>query len=250
MAINDESLRHSRLLIPALMRVARLYGLPTYRGLEKNERGDIAYDPFFKDKCAIEHLRVYPEVLILYEQTRVIEQKTDLACEISKLVKELIDKIVDKIDEQFQENRGGLKDNTENVIIDDKALALGIISYIQSKNPKDIQIWGNMCKSGACINCREVGGWSYQVKTDRMMFGENTWVAEGNSEFLDKVRKFIEAEAKNESNLAEVAKIESLRREYSRIISALRSLVQTLIHDIKQGNPLKGECEICSKVKQ
>lgn len=250
--MQEKSLQHSRLLIPALMRVARLYGLPSYRGRERIETADISYNPFFKDKCALEHLRAYPEILVLFEQVRLIEQKNaDFIPELGEILGGLIDRTVEKLKTQFGENAlhpriAIVSVAPQNIILDEIALASGIIDQIQSKNPLDIRIW-RVCALGACERCNAPGADHSLCLTNAMYFGEDAKIAEGDLDFLEEVRKFVAIEVKDESNIAAVAKIETLRSEYSQTISSLRTLVSKLIFDIESGVPLKGECSICSR---
>lgn len=235
----DKSLKHSRLLIPALIRIARLYGLPSYRRREVIETADISYDPFFKDKCALEHLRAYPEILEHYEQVTRIEEKADFIPQLGEALKDLLGKIVEKLKNRFGEvvDNWGNRDSSGYI---GHFLASAIVSRMLQINTEFLYIQPG-CKSGHCTPCY---GWPNNEKS-YVLGIEGIIYAVGTIDFLEDVRKFFEIEIKDELNLAEVAKFRKLGSEYTAIISSLRTLVRNLIVDIENGIPLKGECGIC-----
>lgn len=235
----DESLKHSRLLILALIRIARLYGLPSYRRREVIETADSSYDPFFKDRCALEHLGAYPEILELYEQVTRIEEKTDSIPELSEALKELHGKIVEKLKNRFGEvvDNWSHRDSSGYIGVH---LASAIISRMVQNNTELLYIQPG-CKSGHCTPCY---GWPNNEKS-YVLGIKGIIYAVGTIDFLEEVRKFFEIEIKDELNLAEVTKSKKLGSEYAAIISSLRILIRNLIVDIENGIPLKGECKIC-----
>jgi hypothetical protein len=250
MVLAVRSLKHSRLLIPALIRIARLYSLPSYRRLEVIETADLSYDPFYKDECAKQHLYAYPETMELYLKVKQIEEKAEYIHIIGAIISDLTAKIVEKAERKFKEESA--QSTNESWVIDQqniiysKTIASTIVSLLLSKTKRKSIIFRG-CKSGACIHCRDnflIPQFHERVQTDFLIFGENIF-AEGTRDFLDMVKEFVEAEFNDENNLIAVAKIESLRSEYVRTINLLRTSIKKLIVDIENYLPLGGKCSIC-----
>jgi hypothetical protein len=182
----EKSLKHSRLLIPALIRIARLYGLPSYRRREVIETADTSYDPFFKDKCVLKHLRAYPEILELYEQVTRIEEKADFIPELDAALKDLLGKIVEKLKKRFGEVVDNWSNRDSSGYIG-HFLASAIISRMLQINTEFIYIQPG-CKSGHCTPCY---GWPNNEKS--FVLGiEGIIYAVGTIDFLEEVRKFFE----------------------------------------------------------
>ena len=246
MTIAETSLKHSRRLIPALIRVARLDCLPSYSRLERVENADAVHDSFYNDRCVVEHLQGYSEIWALYAKVKEIEENSDCTCRICEAMEGFADKIAKRAEKRFE------KETLQKPWVfgpQNKAYAwtLGwaIVSLFQNRKMKLSRFCG--CKSGACVRCMS-GEFGLQfhsrVQTAFLMFRESI-LAEGSHGFLGEVEKFVEAELSDEDNLIEVSKIESIRSEYIRTIRLLRISVKKLIIDIENGVPLKGKCAIC-----
>lgn len=244
--VDKKLLTHSRLLIPALIRIARLYCFPSYRELERIENADCSCDPFFKDKCVQQHLQAYPKVMNLCEQVKLIEEKIELITEKCDAIAFLIDKIADKIKNQFEEkvvNNLYYCDSSMNHV--SVNLASAIVSSMLENEEKRLFIQAG-CESGKCKPCC---GWPNNFKTyalgiENVLDIENFY-AVGSINFLEDVQKFFEDEAINQGNLTTDSKIKTIGNDYSKHISLLRTLVLDIIVNIEKGKPLKGNCALC-----
>jgi hypothetical protein len=243
----EKSLKHSRLLVPALLRIARCdYLRVTYDWLERVEAGDMSYDPFFQDKCALAHFQAYPEACILYEKARTIEQDKKLTTDISEAMKRFIEKIAGKANNKFAETESNLSD-TENVI-HATDLASAIVARLLQINLREDRDFLHIQSVRDLHHCTP---YYQEPKYEKIFVLMNDYVsyAKGALDFVEDVRKFLEVEEKDQVNLAEVANFRKLGSEYATIVSSLRTLVQNLIVDIENGISLKGECETCLEKK-
>jgi hypothetical protein len=241
----EKSLQHSRLLIPALLRIARSdYLRVTYDWLERVEAGDMSYDPFFQDKCALAHLQAYPEEFILYEKARNIEQDKKLTDDIVEAMKRFIERIAEKANNKFAETESNLSD-TENVIYATD-LASAIVARLLQINLKEDRDFVHIQSVRNLHHCTP---YYQEPKYEKLFVLIDDYVsyAKGTSNFVEEVRKFLEDEEKDQVNLAEVAMFRTLGNEYTSILFSLRNLVKNVIMDVERGVSLKGECEICSR---
>jgi hypothetical protein len=240
----NESLKHSRLLVPALLRIARCdYLRVTYDWLKWVEAGDMSYDPFFQDKCALAHLQAYPEACILYEKARTIEQDKKLTTDIVEAMKRFIDRIAEKANKKFGETGSSLS-STENVIYATD-LASAIVACLLQINLKEDS---DFLHIQSVRNLHHCTAYYQEPKYEKIFVLMDDYVsyAKGTLDFVEDVRKFLEVEEKDQVNLSEVAMFRTLGSEYASILFSLRNLVKNVIMDVERGVPLKGECAICS----
>jgi hypothetical protein len=214
----EQALSHSCLLIPALERIAHSDFLADY---ENNI--ETVGSAFFNDKCAIEHLRAYPRLKKLYEQTKTIKKKA----EATKAMNDLDNQIITKLKKQFGETT--VIDSNRTVLVFpeqyiDVTLASKITFQIQSKTPIQSSVYKN-----------------------ELSFG-GSYLAKGDGNFRAKLQLFVENEMVDKYNIKEIAKIEKSKKDGSKVISMLSKEIITLIMKIKHGRPLKGKCAICSGV--
>jgi hypothetical protein len=216
----------------------------TYDWLDQVAARDRSYDPFFQDKCGLAHLQAYPEVCTLYEKVKAIEQDQKLVADIGKAMKCFIEIINEKVNKKFRESESKFNDKTNNVTYN-STIASAIVSRLLQINLKISSEF--LCMS--VRNFHHCTPYYQDPKYDDVYVLMDDYVsyATGSLGLVEDVSKFIEAEQKDQVNLADVAKFRALGSEYKLILFPLRTSVKNIITAVEHGKPLNGECEICSR---
>jgi hypothetical protein len=209
-------LNHSIRLVPALRRVASIY-MSRYSH-EPNE-SESQEDIVILDKCAEDHLRAYRDIWVLFESLSSMREKAEQAKE--KFNTRLMDKLESEFKNRVVKSSGKIRSKsfvTSNI-------PLVIRSLISGNRPL-----------------------SLEADENGRIWLEGSLIARGNHLFKVKVKKFLEREIIDESNIEAAYQIQKIEEEALTAQPSFQREARKLIIRIESGEPLLGGCETCPKV--
>ncbi|GEM_PF-2852987 len=209
-------LNHSIRLVPALRRIASIY-MPRYsHGSNESESQE---DIIILDKCAEDHLRAYRDIWVLFESLSSIREKAEQAKE------KFNTRLMDKLESEFKNRvvKSSRKIRPRSFVTSN--IPLMIRSLISDNRPL-----------------------SLETDENGRIWLEGSLIARGNHLFKVKVKKFLEREIIDESNIAAVYQIQKVEEEALAAQPSFQREVRKLIIRIESGEPLLGGCETCPKV--
>jgi hypothetical protein len=207
---------HSQKLIPALRRIPGIY-VSRYSTQEPNDL-ETAEDIQIQRNCAGDHLRAYPEIWSHFDNISRIREKVEL--EKEKFNACLMNKLESKFRKKVVKSCRGIR--LRNFVMG--SIPSLVYSQILEDRPLSIEI----------------------EKEGKIWLG-NTLVASGEK-IGNRVRKFLEEEITDESNIAAAHQIWKIEMEAFAVQPIFQIEVRKLIMRLESGEPLLGGCDTCPEV--
>jgi len=213
----NAKLLHSKRLVPAMKRIAGIYAHPNLTGqpieFESQE------EALIRDACAEKHLSAYE---IIWPRFGELERKKETA-EKEK------DKFNLYLTQKLRTAFGGKlvnssKGNRSKSYVKDNIPSLVYSQILSNQQPLPLEVTDDG-----------------EIWLDGLLIAKDKGL-------YSKVKRFIEKETTDESNIATAFQIRKIGNETFEDQLKLQHEVQKLIMRIECGEPLLGSCETCPKI--